>query len=231
MFSWDIESTGVDVFNDRVVTCSGVYLDADDTILAEYEWLVNPKVEIPEGAANVHGITTAMAQEGGMEPAQGIDEIARVIAYFLDNGVPVVAYNGSYDFSLLEYEIKRHTDNNSLADYCYGGVIPKLIIDPFVIDKTKDKWRKGKRTLTAVASHYGFSFDNAHTSAADCMAAALVLRSLEDKYPSVFNVTYDVLYDNQVAWYKEFQESFAQYLGSQGKDANGVNTQWPIRLA
>ena len=45
------------------------------------------------------------------------------------------------------------------------------VIDPFVIDKHIDPYRKGKRTLTAVCEHHGVKQTDAHDATGDDLAA------------------------------------------------------------
>jgi DNA polymerase-3 subunit epsilon len=100
-----------------------------------------------------------------------------------------------------------------------------IIIDPFVIDRAVDPYRKGKRTLSAMCEHYGVRLGNAHEAEADALAAARlawILRSL----PALQGV--DVM-EWQANQHAERQASFAEYLTRQGKSADDVCGDWPIR--
>lgn len=228
--AFDTETTGIDVLNDRIVTASIVYLDGYDQIISEHEWLIDPGIPIPDGAAEVHGITTIHAQTHGVEAPMAIWEIASTIAYFLSNGVPVVAYNASYDFSILNAECIRHLDY-PFSRFFRGGIIPPRILDPMVIDKRVDRYRPGSRTLSAASQHYDVTLDNAHTSAADSMAAAGVLRSIWERYEVLQEAPVDELYNEQILWYAEQQTGLRNHFLSQGspEKAATVNTSWPIR--
>ena len=59
---FDLETTGVDVTTDRIVTAHVGLLGPDGVALRSQSWLADPGVEIPEGATAVHGITTAHAR-------------------------------------------------------------------------------------------------------------------------------------------------------------------------
>lgn len=233
LVGFDTETTGVNVFEDRIVTASIVYIDPVGDIIQNYEWLINPGIEIAEGASAVHGITNEIAQEKGSNPVTSVYEIASTLAYFMTNGVPVVAYNGSFDFSLLEYEIIRH-----LVDKGYEGFhsffadrqVPKMIIDPYVLDKHFDKYRPGGRTLTKTSEFYGVELENAHASYDDCLAAGNVARALWDRFEILQSAPMDELWDKQVEWYREQQEGLAEYFAKQGRELDEpINTQWPIR--
>jgi DNA polymerase-3 subunit epsilon len=224
--AFDTETTGVNVLEDRIVTASIVYLDAQDNTISEHEWLINPGIPIPDGAAEVHGVTTEHAQEHGVPAPRAIWEIASTVAYFLNNRVPVVAYNASYDFSILNAECERHL-GYPLSRFT-NGQIPPYIIDPMVIDKKMDRYRKGSRTLTAAASHYDVVLENAHTSVADAIAAAGVARALWENFEVLEEPSFEDLYNEEIVWYAEQQTGLKEYFERQGKEAD-VNTVWPIR--
>ena len=227
LLGFDTETTGVDTAEDRIVTTSAVLLDANNEILEHFEWLIDPGVEIPEGAAKVHGISTEHAREHGSEPAEAILQIASTLAYYMANGVPVVAYNAAYDFSILNAEIKRHLGYEGFHSFFKDDKIPPMIIDPFVIDKKVDD-RPGRRTLGIAAKYYGVSLENAHASYDDCVAACDVLRALWNKYPIFAQGDLTGLYDAQRQWYKEQQESTMASFEKRGKDISDFNTIWPV---
>src|SRR5690606_36369725 len=123
----------------------------------------------------VHGITTEQAQREGRHAAEVVAEITEALRALFAQGVPVVAYNASYDFSLLTYECLRHGITPLEA--------PAPIIDPLVIDKAVDRYRKGKRTLEVVAEHYKVRLDGAHEASADAIAAGRVAQAIARTFP------------------------------------------------
>lgn len=228
--AFDLETTGVSVFEDRIVTASILVLDPIDEIVDHYEWLVNPGIDIPEGATNVHGITTEHAQRHGSAAPQAVYEIAGTLAHYMNHGVPVVAYNAAYDFSLLDFEIRRHLDYGEGLSAFFGGQdIPKKIIDPFVLDR-KLSHRTGSRKLTDVADYYGVVLAAAHRSYDDCFAAAQVAKAQWEKHPVLREPSLEELYDAQAEWYAEQQISLSDYFKRIGK-AGDFSTDWPIRKA
>lgn len=230
--AFDLETTGVDVLNDRIVTASIVYLDPTGNLIDNWEWLVNPGVEIPEGASAVHGVTNEIAQEQGLNPVTSVYEIASVLAYFLNNGVPVIAYNAAYDFSLLNAEVHRHLQyEDGLAAFLPDRTFFNRIIDPFVIDKVMDQYRKGSRALTATAAHYGVALEDAHQSFADCVAAAELARAIWTRFPAFKEGTHEELFESQVEWYRDQQTGLAEHFKKVGKEMTDFSTVWPIRTA
>lgn len=227
ILSWDTETTGVSPKDDRIVTASAVLLSPDGEVTEHWEWLINPGVEIPEGASAVHGISTEHAREHGENPMTSVFEIASVVSHYLRNKTPVVAYNASFDFSILNAECKRYLQYD-FYDFFPDRKIPPYIIDPFVLDKRLDRYRKGSRTLTASAEVYEVELENAHASYDDCVAAVKVLRSMWDRYPVLGQGVFTDLYDAQIAWYKEQAEGLIEYFKKQGKDTESIGTVWPI---
>ncbi len=135
---FDLETTGIDVDRDRIVTCFIGLLDGDGAVLDERRWLLDPSVEIPpDGAQAVHGISTSMARAHGQPASSGVQQIATALQWVVDHGLPVVAHNGGYDLSLLTAETRRH-----------GVPVVRglVMIDTYVIDKALDRYRPGSRS-------------------------------------------------------------------------------------
>ncbi|MCP6451477.1 hypothetical protein NL490_27705, partial [Klebsiella pneumoniae] len=82
---------------DRIVTAALVRRDAAGT--RTRTWLIDPGVEIPEGASAIHGISTERARADGVPPPQALEEIAALIAEAQRAGVPVVAFNAAFDLA------------------------------------------------------------------------------------------------------------------------------------
>ena len=90
---FDLETTGVDVESDRVVTAYVGVLDAAGRQIAARSWLADPGVPIPEGATAVHGITTEHARAEGRPSPEVVAEVTAALRSLLEQNVPVVAYN------------------------------------------------------------------------------------------------------------------------------------------
>ncbi len=220
--AFDIESTGVDPQNDRIVTAT-VSVVGGGQPPASTSWLADPGVEIPEGAARVHGITTEQARAEGRPAPEVVREIVETLAAEIAQGVPVVAFNARYDLTMLDREARRH------------GIVPLterghelLVIDPLIIDKQVDTYRKGKRTLTAVCAVYNveLSEDDAHAADADAIAAARVAWRMAERYDEL-HVGLKELHASQIIWAAEQAESLQQWFNSQGKNEI-VEGEWPI---
>lgn len=215
--AFDIESTGVDTETARIVTATVVHIQGAQ--IEARHWLINPGVEIPQDAIDVHGVTNERAQAEGVDPADAVREIHAKIAAAWGMGWPLIVYNAPYDITLLDREMRRHLG--------YG--LPELgpIIDPFVIDKALDRYRRGKRTLTATCEHYGVRLDGAHDATEDALAAARLAWRLAQVYPDELG-DLTLVNDLQARWRADWAASFQDYLRKQGKDES-VDAHWPLR--
>lgn len=173
LLSIDTETTGINAFNDRVVTASLVFDVPGETPVIK-SWLIDPGIDIPSGASDVHGITTEQAQLFGVSPETAFAEITVEIAQWVAQGFPLVVFNAPYDLTLINEEVDRL---NMEFNKEYG-----YVIDPYVLDKWLDKWRKGKRTLEVMAPHYGVVLSDAHTSDADATATVEIARAIGKKF-------------------------------------------------
>jgi DNA polymerase-3 subunit epsilon len=177
MVAFDIESTGVDPETARIVTADVARIEPSGKVVEPRSYLADPGVEIPAEATEVHGITTEHARKHGMDPADLVLLLVDDLESPWREGIPVVAFNAVYDLTVVDRELRRH-HGRPLA--ITGGVL-----DPFVIDKAVDRYRKGSRKLGDVCKHYGLTLDNAHNSAADAEATGLVMLKMAEWYPGL----------------------------------------------
>lgn len=229
LVGFDLETTGVDVETARIVTAAAVDYKPGDSIdtLADRSrlWLANPGISIPTEATAVHGVSTEQARANGRAAAQVADEIADVLAAALSTGIPVVAMNGRYDFTVLDRELRRY-ELRTLWERLGGDVPPGPVIDPFIIDKQADRYRKGSRKLEALAVHYGVTLAAAHTADADALAAVQVAVAIAEKYPQL-QVHPEQLHVWQVWWAAEQAASFQQHLRKTDPYAV-IEGEWPL---
>ena len=218
---FDLETTGVDVDTARIVSAHVGLLDADGTVVERFDWLVNPGVPIPLEATAVHGITDARAMLEGRAAGEAVGEIVAALRGLLLRGIPIVAYNAPYDLSLLHREALRH-GVEPLSE-------PSPIVDPLVLDKAVDRYRKGKRTLTAAAEHYGVVLIAAHDAGADAIAAGHVAQAIARRFPAELALTVTELHERQIVWCAEHAESFQDYMRRTKDPSFTTSGAWPER--
>ena len=201
---FDLETTGLDLTDARIVTACAVELDASGNVVGtNSEWLANPGIEIPTQASDVHGVTTEIAVREGRPADVVIAELLATLRDFFARGLPVVAYNAPYDFTILHYEALRH----GLEPLKLGSVI-----DPLVIDKFKDKFRRGKRRLENAAEFYNVSLADAHNATADAVAAGRVAQAIARRWATELPSTAAELHDLQVGWSEYLDADFETFM-------------------
>lgn len=229
LLGFDIESTGIDPFEDRVVTFSMVYSHAPEAEPVILEWLLDPGVEIAEGAAAVHGVSTEHAQEFGKPAADAMPYIAKRMEKIVDLGIPFVIYNAPFDTTMIYNEFERY---NVPLKYTREQMFAK-VIDPLVIDKACDKYRKGSRKLTDTAKLYGYDLTNAHNSTADVEATLHIARKLDKYFLPEFTIEH--LQEMQKAAKIEQSTSLQRYLRKTPDEEGNlrpdlvISTEWPYQ--
>lgn len=138
-----------------------------------------------------------------------------------------MAYNAAFDLTLLSAELRRHS-LPSLRDRL-GGLDPAPVVDPYTIDRSVDRYRRGKRNLEAVCGEYGVPFDAAHDASADALAAARLARAIALRHPKVAALGPAELHRSQIEWYAEWAADFQAFLRRKGDPDAVVDAVWPLR--
>lgn len=222
---FDTETTGVDPQQARIVTAHVGVIDREGAVLeGGRSWLVNPGVDIPDAATEVHGITTAHAATEGAAPATAVQQIVGALLALVREGCPIVIYNAPYDLTLLDREARRHLDIGLPDD-----LLAAHIIDPLVLDKAADTYRKGSRKLADTAAHYRVNADDAHNAKADAIMAgrvALAVLALPGKWPA--DTTIEKIHAWSIAWKARQQQGLRDYFARTGKPFDDVRDDWPM---
>lgn len=223
---FDLETTGIDTATARIVTAHVGVIDETGTVVERKDWIVDPGVPIPEGAAAIHGISDDRARRFGRPPGEVIAEILAAIRSVFARGFPLVVYNAPYDLTLLAAEADRHR----LYPLELRPHAPSaLVVDPLVLDKQVDRFRRGKRTLTRAAEVYGVDLANAHDAGADAIAAGRVAQAMARRHSEALSVSARELHDAQVGWCTEQAERFQAYMRESKDPAFTCSGAWPSR--
>lgn len=223
---FDLETTGVDVETDRIVTACAVQCGGGHPTQSA-TWMADPGIDIPEGAAKVHGITTERARAEGRPAAEVVEQLVAALAECVLAGQPIVAMNASFDLTILDREARRY-GVQPLVDIVGKDL---RVVDPRVLDKKIDPYRRGGRKLEDLCRHYKVALDGAHSADADAIAACRVAWRIGQKEPAIGNATVAFLHEKQIDWAREQAESLADYFRrTPGKEswADGVRTEWPM---
>ncbi|MFB6439638.1 exonuclease domain-containing protein [Streptomyces sp. NPDC056411] len=224
--AFDTETTGIDVERDRIVSAALVVQETPRSAPRITRWLVNPGVEIPEAATAVHGLTADHLARHGRWPAPVMEEIARALAAQSLAGRPLVVMNAPFDLTLLDRELKRHRARSLDA---YLGTHPLRVLDPRVLDKHLDRYRKGRRTLTDLCAHYEVELTDAHEAAADALAALRVVRALGHRFADrLAGLQPAELHTRQTIWHAAQARGLEAWFARSG-NPEAVDPHWPLR--
>jgi DNA polymerase-3 subunit epsilon len=223
MLGFDCETTGVNPETDRIVTVALVKIGPDGA--QPWQAVINPGVEIPEQAARIHGWTTERVREHGRPPVEVLEPAAAVLVGAMSAGTPVVGMNVSFDFTILDRELRRH-HLPTLEERLGGPIRP--VVDVYVLDK-QVSWRKGSRKLVDTAAHYGVDLgDAAHDAVADTLAACRIAYKIGRQNERVGSMDLGDLHEAQIGWRAEQQASLQAYFQRQGKNET-CDGSWPIK--
>lgn len=220
LLALDFETTGIDPFEARAITAAVCRIEGLEatTIVS----VMDAGVEIPDEAAAIHGWTTERLRRDEWESPEVVIPIIRdFLTTAMDAEIPIVVFNARYDLTLLNAELVRIGE--PALDYL-------RVIDPFVIDKELDRYRRGKRTLTALCSHYKVNLDGAHDAGADAIAAARLAWRMGSSIPELGNMDPEDLHEAQIAWAHQQAVSFKAYLVTTFGEHRPIAGSWPVQL-
>ena len=219
---FDCETTGTDVAADRIISAALVRRSGGEPA-ATRTWLIDPGIAIPAEAAAIHGITTADVRAHGAPPPQALDEIAQSLAECLAQSLPVLIYNAPFDLRILAAELSRH--GLPTLEHRLGRAV-KPVLDPLVIDKGVDRYRKGSRRLPDLMRVYGVApAAHLHDAADDVLNTIAVFDALMHTHREL-PTDPDRLHDWQVAKHREWATHYNAWLSSKGR-APTADVVWP----
>ena len=169
----DIEATGLDVTNDRILTLAILRIDPPDLFHKEQRetrqtWRVNPGRMIPADSTRIHGITDDMVKD-----CPRFESVAAEIRTLLSDA-DLCGYNlRNFDVPLLWEEFFR-----AGIEWATDGVK--------VVDASEIFRKQEPRNLTAAVKKYcGREHGDAHEAMADVEATWDVLHGQLAAYPNL----------------------------------------------
>lgn len=184
---FDTETTGLPLWNDPsddprqpyIVDIAASLFDATGLETKRFDAIVKPGVPIPEELARLHGITTEMAMEQGIEMRDAHEGFMALVA----EADIIVGHNVSFDIRLARIQAARVTGDkwdNPCSTFCTMRRTTNLVraLGPKARHSTDWKWP----TLIEATRHF-FNEDHAgaHRARPDCDAAARIYFHLKEQ--------------------------------------------------
>ena len=168
---FDLETTGINITNDRIVEISILKVFPNGTEESK-TWLVNPEMPIPKEVTEIHGITD---EKVANEPT--FKELAKDIHNMIKDSDLGGFNSNRFDIPLLAEEMLRAEVDFDMKS--------RVAVDVQTIFHKMEQ-----RTLSAAYKFYcDESLDNAHSAEADTKATYEVLKAQLDKYEDLENDT------------------------------------------
>ncbi|NVJ89724.1 MAG: 3'-5' exonuclease [Flavobacteriaceae bacterium] len=166
---FDLETTGVNIAVDRIVEISILKVFPNGNKESK-TWLVNPEVEIPKEASDIHGITN---EKVVTEPT--FKELAPKVNEMIADSDLAGFNSNRFDIPLLTEELMRAGIDFDMKN--------RNAIDVQTIFHKKEQ-----RTLSAGYQFYcGKTLEDAHSAEADTLATYEILLAQLEKYDDLEN--------------------------------------------
>jgi DNA polymerase-3 subunit epsilon len=220
LLGFDLETTGADPLRDLPVQVALVRADPGGEV-ASTVFLVDPGGEVPAEATAIHGITTEMVRESGVGLREATVRLHTALRAAEQAGTPLVAMNAAFDLTIAE----RLFRTEGLSPL--GWV---RVLDPLVMDRHLDRFRRGPRKLAALCDHYGVTLEGAHDAASDAFAAVELVRVLGRRFPEVGALDATELTRRHALWHREWASGYDGWRRGRGQRGLGEEEfEWPVR--
>ncbi|MFZ5743427.1 MAG: 3'-5' exonuclease [Pseudomonadota bacterium] len=184
---FDTETTGLPLWNDPsdhpdqpyIVDIAASLYDGTGLETSRFDAIVKPGVPIPDELARLHGITTEMAMEHGIEMSEAH---ARFIALVREADL-IVGHNVSFDIRLARIQAARVTGekwDNPLPTFCTMRRTTNMCRILKAKPRFSEDW-KWPNLTEAVRHFFGEDHSNAHRARPDCDAAARIYFHLKEQ--------------------------------------------------
>ena len=165
----DIEATGLDIVNDRIVEI-GIIKISPCGKKSEFHKLLNPEQLIPKEISEIHGIYNK-----DVKNETTFKDIVHELEKFIENS-DIVGYNSNkFDLPILAEELIRANSSIDLSNNKH-------------IDVQNIFHKMEERTLVAAYNFYcNKKLENAHSAIADAKATYEILNSQISRYDEIEN--------------------------------------------
>ena len=161
----DVETTGLDIKNDRVIEVAAV-LFTEDSIIDEFQTLVDPQREIPKASQEIHNISDEMVQG---QPK--IREVLPNLLAFVGRHT-IIGHGIQFDINILCEEAAR----------C--GIPCTLNRNPFIdtLRLARLYGESPSNSLDVLRRHFNIQAEGAHRAHGDALVNIQVFRHLTAQF-------------------------------------------------
>jgi DNA polymerase-3 subunit epsilon len=225
LIAFDLETTGLDLENDRIITAA-VSVVGQDIDPQERSWEINPGIPISAEAQELHGISSEQA--ASFTPTeQALPQLLDYLQQQLEAhpGAPLVVFNAPFDLTILDRQARR-CGLRPLQER-----LELLVVDPLVLDRAVDPWRPGSRRLPEMAKSYGLlAPETEHDAGDDALVSARLAWKIGQRYSDYLNVSLPALHQQQIIWAQAQARGLAEHFRRQGEPSE-VSEHWPLAPA
>jgi DNA polymerase-3 subunit epsilon len=157
---FDLETTGLDSENDRIIEIGAIKINAHGDVLGEMSTLIATDRKLTPKIQQITGINDAMLVG---KPA--IEPIIRQFLKFIEGSV-LVAHNAEFDLGFIKAACRRQGVVIEWPTFCTLKLARQLLPN------------LERKNLDTLAAHYGLQFEARHRSIGDVKVTIAVLREL-----------------------------------------------------
>ena len=161
--AFDLETTGLDNKNDRVIEIGAIKFIGGKAV-EEYATFVNPKTPIPAAITTLTGI-----KDGDVAAAPAFESIAAKLVDFIAD-LPLCGHQVEFDINFLNEEYKRASMPKVFMKQIDTAVLARIVLPSLT-----------RYTLKYVATTLGVGLDRAHRALDDARASGNVAIALVPK--------------------------------------------------
>lgn len=175
---FDIETTGCNPENDNIIEIGAIKV-VDDIIVAEWNELVDPCIEIPQNIFELTGISTEMVK--------GKPTIEKLLPDFIKfcSGSNIMGHNIIFDYSFIKAQCIN-----------YGYSFEKYAIDTLKISR-KLLTNIPSRKLGELCKYYKIDLTNAHRAKHDAKATYEVYKCMKKEF---YNINKEIFLAEKINW-------------------------------
>jgi DNA polymerase-3 subunit epsilon len=157
----DCETTGLDPKKDHIIEVA-VAIFTLDSVIEEFESLIDPKAPIPLESIAVHHITEEMVR-GKPSIAEVLPKIAKLAGSF-----PIIGHGIAFDIDILDFHAKKHNIPFAL----------KKNVQFDTLRLARLYGRSPSNSLEVLRQHFNILAEGAHRAMSDVIVNIQVLKKL-----------------------------------------------------